>query len=75
MIEELMKSLMSSKTTQPSINKNKNRVLKSNGLGVYLFEPEHRLLYTNFLPCQAWFGHFLKNIFVNLGLTNFKDNV
>jgi len=75
MIKELMKSLMNSKTTQPSINKNKNRVSLSNGLGVYLFEPEHRLLYTNFLPCQAWFGHFIKNIFVNLGLTIPEDNV
>ena len=75
MIKELTKSLMSSKTTQPSINKNKNRVSVSNGLGVYLFEPEHRLLYTKFLPCQAWFGHFIKNIFVNLGLTIPEDNV
>jgi len=69
MIKKLMKSLMSSKTTQPSINKNKNRVSLSSGLGVLLFEPEHRLLYTNFLPCQAWFGHFKKNNYVNLGLT------
>ena len=70
-----MKSLMSLKTTQPSINKNKNKVSVSNGLGVYLFEPEHRLLYTIFLPCQAWFGHLIKNNYVNLGLTICEDNV
>ena len=75
MIKELMKSLMNSKTTQPSINKNKNRVSLSSGLGAVLFETEHRLLYTKFLPCQAWFGHFIKNIFVNLGLTIPEDNV
>jgi len=74
MIEDLMKYLMSLKKTQPSI-KIKNKVSVSNGLGVYLFEPEHRLLYTIFLPCQAWFGHLIKNNYVNLGLTIPEDNV
>jgi len=53
-MKELMRYLMSSKTTQPSINKNKNKVSLSSSLGAVLFETEHRLLYTNFLPCQAW---------------------
>ena len=62
-MKELMRYLMSLKTTQPSINKNKNKVSLSSGLGVYLFETEHRLLYTKFLPCQAWNEKNLKLIY------------